>query len=106
MNTGGAHHSDPPHPIGKVGFRLIAFPKPHPIIACTAWFISLSSLFLSIRTARLLVLAGAERLDTPLMIGQMQGKFWLEVMSGHGVGHLLHEVGLSLFRVAFNYTVI
>ncbi|KAL4074924.1 Alpha/Beta hydrolase protein [Scleroderma yunnanense] len=56
-----------------------------------SWFASLSSLFLSIRTARLLVLAGAERLDTPLMIGQMQGKFWLEVMGGHGVGHLVHE---------------
>ncbi|KAI6039911.1 Alpha/Beta hydrolase protein [Pisolithus marmoratus] len=55
------------------------------------WFASLSSLFLSIRTARLLVLAGTERLDTPLMIGQMQGKFWLEVMSGRGVGHLVHE---------------
>ncbi|KAI6025728.1 Alpha/Beta hydrolase protein [Pisolithus orientalis] len=56
-----------------------------------SWFASLSSLFLSIRTARLLVLAGAERLDTPLMIGQMQGKFWLEVMSDRGVGHLVHE---------------
>lgn len=56
-----------------------------------SWFVSLSTLFLSIRTARLLVLAGAERLDTTLMIGQMQGKFWLEVMSSHGVGHLVHE---------------
>lgn len=56
-----------------------------------SWFTSLSSLFLSVRTARLLVLAGTERLDTPLMIGQMQGKFWLEVMSGRGVGHLVHE---------------
>ncbi|KIM62710.1 hypothetical protein SCLCIDRAFT_118979 [Scleroderma citrinum Foug A] len=56
-----------------------------------SWFVSLSTLFLSLRTARLLVLAGAERLDTPLMIGQMQGKFWLEVMSNHGVGHLVHE---------------
>ena len=26
------------------------------------------------------------------MVGQMQGKFWLEVMSGSGVGHLVHEV--------------
>ncbi|KAH7884869.1 Alpha/Beta hydrolase protein [Phlebopus sp. FC_14] len=56
-----------------------------------SWFSSLSSLFLSLRSARLLVLAGAERLDTPLMVGQMQGKFWLEVMSERGVGHLVHE---------------
>jgi len=54
------------------------------------WFTSLSSLFLSCRTARLLVLAGTERLDRELMIGQMQGKFQLEVISG--VGHMLHEV--------------
>lgn len=56
-----------------------------------SWFPSLSSLFLGLRSARLLVLAGAERLDTTLMVGQMQGKFWLEVMAGSGVGHLLHE---------------
>ena len=56
----------------------------------TDWFTSLSSLFLSCKTARLLVLAGTERLDRELMIGQMQGKFQLEVISG--VGHMLHEV--------------
>lgn len=56
----------------------------------TDWFTSLSALFLSCKTARLLVLAGTERLDRELMIGQMQGKFQLEVISG--VGHMLHEV--------------
>ncbi|KAJ8592850.1 protein phosphatase methylesterase [Rhizopogon salebrosus TDB-379] len=56
-----------------------------------SWFPSLSSLFLALRSARLLVLAGAERLDTTLMVGQMQGKFWLEVMTGSEVGHLVHE---------------
>lgn len=92
-------------PYWECGFSPHPFSE-HPIIACTAWFVSLSTLFLSLRTARLLVLAGAERLDTPLMIGQMQGKFWLEVMSNHGVGHLVHEVGPSLFRPAdFNYHV-
>jgi len=55
----------------------------------TNWFTSLSSSFLSCKTARLLVLAGTERLDRELMIGQMQGKFQLEVISG--VGHMLHE---------------
>lgn len=61
-------------------------------IFLSGWFPSLSSLFLGLRSARLLVLAGAERLDTTLMVGQMQGKFWLEVMAGSGVGHLLYEV--------------
>jgi len=53
------------------------------------WFTSLSSKFLSARTARLLVLAGTERLDRELMIGHMQGKFQLEVLAG--VGHMIHE---------------
>ncbi|KAI0636307.1 protein phosphatase methylesterase [Trametes polyzona] len=55
----------------------------------TSWFTGLSSKFLSARTARLLVLAGTERLDKELMIGQMQGKFQLVVIPG--VGHMVHE---------------
>jgi len=55
----------------------------------TNWFTSLSSQFLSSRTARLLVLAGTDRLDRELMIGQMQGKFQLAVVNG--VGHMIHE---------------
>lgn len=54
------------------------------------WFTGLSSKFLGSRTARLLVLAGTERLDKALMIGQMQGKFQLAVIPG--VGHMVHEV--------------
>jgi len=53
------------------------------------WFTSLSSKFLASRTARLLVLAGTERLDKELMIGQMQGKFQLQVVNN--VGHMIHE---------------
>ncbi|KAI5886219.1 protein phosphatase methylesterase [Schizophyllum commune H4-8] len=53
------------------------------------WFEGLSQAFLDARTARLLVLAGTDRLDKPLMIGQMQGRFQLEVVPD--VGHLLHE---------------
>ncbi|KZO92546.1 protein phosphatase methylesterase [Calocera viscosa TUFC12733] len=53
------------------------------------WFTSLSSRFLSAPSARLLLLAGTERLDKPLMIGQMQGKFQLVVLPG--VGHHLQE---------------
>jgi len=54
-----------------------------------SWFQGLSSHFLAARTARLLVLAGTDRLDKELMIGQMQGKFQMAVVPG--VGHMLHE---------------
>ncbi|TYJ57119.1 hypothetical protein B9479_002220 [Cryptococcus floricola] len=54
-----------------------------------SWYTSLSSRFLALPSARLLVLAGQERLDRELMVGQMQGKFQLDVMEG--VGHYLHE---------------
>ncbi|KAF8813476.1 protein phosphatase methylesterase [Phlegmacium glaucopus] len=53
------------------------------------WFQGLSTHFLAARTARLLVLAGTDRLDKELMIGQMQGKFQMAVVPG--VGHMLHE---------------
>ncbi|KAK7462477.1 Protein phosphatase methylesterase 1, variant 2 [Stygiomarasmius scandens] len=54
-----------------------------------SWFEGLSKMFLSARTARLLVLAGTDRLDKELMIGQMQGKFQMIVVPG--TGHMLHE---------------
>ncbi|CEL58661.1 protein phosphatase methylesterase 1 [Rhizoctonia solani AG-1 IB] len=54
-----------------------------------SWFEGLSEKFLAARTARLLVLAGTDRLDKTLMIGQMQGKFQMVVVPG--VGHMLHE---------------
>ncbi|KAN0129273.1 protein phosphatase [Lactarius tabidus] len=53
------------------------------------WFKGLSAAFLAARTARLLVLAGTDRLDKELMIGQMQGKFQLVVVPN--TGHMLHE---------------
>jgi len=56
----------------------------------SGWFKGLSSTFLATRAARLLVLAGTDRLDKELMIGQMQGKFQQSVVPG--VGHMLHEV--------------
>lgn len=40
----------------------------------TEWFQGLSEKFLNSGTAKLLILAGTDRLDKPLMIGQMQGK--------------------------------
>ncbi|GAA5964616.1 hypothetical protein JCM3765_007642 [Sporobolomyces pararoseus] len=53
------------------------------------WFTGLSSKFLSCKTAKLLILAGTDRLDKELLIGQMQGKYQLEVFPE--AGHCLHE---------------
>ncbi|KAH6574305.1 hypothetical protein BASA60_005595 [Batrachochytrium salamandrivorans] len=53
------------------------------------WFDNLSEKFLTVRAGRLLVLAGTDRLDKPLMIGQMQGKFQLAIYPESG--HNIHE---------------
>ncbi|KAJ7318823.1 Alpha/Beta hydrolase protein [Mycena albidolilacea] len=73
--------------------------SPHGYVWCTplrstaaywpGWFAGLSAAFLGARTARLLLLAGTDRLDRELMVGQMQGKFQMVVIPG--VGHVLHE---------------
>ncbi|KAJ7035259.1 Alpha/Beta hydrolase protein [Mycena alexandri] len=55
----------------------------------SGWFTGLSTAFLAARAARLLLLAGTDRLDKPLMIAQMQGKFQMVVVGG--VGHMMHE---------------
>ncbi|KAF2203766.1 protein phosphatase methylesterase 1 [Delitschia confertaspora ATCC 74209] len=53
------------------------------------WFSGMSSKFLSAQGAKLLVLAGTDRLDKELTIGQMQGKFQLQVFPA--AGHFLQE---------------
>ncbi|KIV89121.1 hypothetical protein PV10_08720 [Exophiala mesophila] len=53
------------------------------------WFVGLSSKFLTSRGAKLLLLAGTDRLDKELMIGQMQGKYQLQVFPE--AGHFVHE---------------
>jgi protein phosphatase methylesterase 1 len=53
------------------------------------WFIGLSKKFLESKGGKLLILAGTDRLDKELMIGQMQGKYQLLVLPD--VGHFLHE---------------
>ncbi|KAI5480668.1 hypothetical protein MNV49_007595 [Pseudohyphozyma bogoriensis] len=53
------------------------------------WFQGLSSKFLACRTAKLLLLAGSDRLDKELLVGQMQGKYQLEVFND--VGHCVME---------------
>lgn len=51
------------------------------------WFFGLSQRFLSIPEPKLLLLAGVDRLDKTLTIGQMQGKFQMHVFPkcGHAV---------------------
>ncbi|GJJ77757.1 protein phosphatase methylesterase 1 [Entomortierella parvispora] len=51
------------------------------------WFTGLTEKFLSSKAGKLLVLAGTDRLDTDMMIAQMQGKFQMLVFanSGHNV---------------------
>ncbi|KAF2088257.1 protein phosphatase methylesteras-like protein 1 [Saccharata proteae CBS 121410] len=53
------------------------------------WFDGMSSKFLTGSGAKLLLLAGTDRLDKELMIGQMQGKFQLQVFPA--AGHFLQE---------------
>lgn len=54
------------------------------------WFSGLSSAFLnSPSPAKLLLLAGLDRLDKDLTVGQMQGKFQLQVLPQSG--HAVHE---------------
>lgn len=53
------------------------------------WFSGMSAKFLRGRGAKLLLLAGTDRLDRELMIGQMQGKFQLTVLPE--AGHFVQE---------------
>ncbi|KAG9248416.1 Alpha/Beta hydrolase protein [Calycina marina] len=53
------------------------------------WFVGLSKKFLEARGGKLLLLAGTDRLDKELIIGQMQGKYALQVFPE--AGHFIHE---------------
>ncbi|KAI4247688.1 MAG: hypothetical protein L6R40_001274 [Gallowayella cf. fulva] len=53
------------------------------------WFTGLSKKFLEARGGKLLILAGTDRLDKELMIGQMQGKYQLQVFPD--AGHFIQE---------------
>ena len=53
------------------------------------WFKGMSQKFLAGHGAKMLILAGTDRLDRELMIGQMQGKFQLVVIPE--AGHFVHE---------------
>ncbi|KAL8700111.1 MAG: hypothetical protein Q9224_001112 [Gallowayella concinna] len=53
------------------------------------WFTGLSKKFLEAKGGKLLILAGTDRLDKELMIGQMQGKYQLQVFPD--AGHFIQE---------------
>ncbi|RMZ75218.1 hypothetical protein DV737_g5388, partial [Chaetothyriales sp. CBS 132003] len=55
----------------------------------SSWFTGLSSKFLSSPGGKLLILAGTDRLDKELMIGQMQGKYQLQIFPD--AGHFVQE---------------
>ncbi|KAJ2402115.1 Protein phosphatase methylesterase 1 [Coemansia sp. RSA 2559] len=54
-----------------------------------AWYKGLSATFASAPAAKLLILAGTDRLDKELLIAQMQGKFQLELLPA--AGHTIQE---------------
>lgn len=53
------------------------------------WFKGLSLMFLGVSVPKLLLLAGVDRLDKDLTVGQMQGKFQMQVLPQ--CGHAVHE---------------
>ncbi|VVC28432.1 Protein phosphatase methylesterase, eukaryotic,Alpha/beta hydrolase fold-1,Alpha/Beta [Cinara cedri] len=53
------------------------------------WFQGLSNKFLSIHAQKLLLLANIDRMDKDLTVGQMQGKFEMQVLNR--VGHAVQE---------------
>ncbi|KAL3308985.1 Protein phosphatase methylesterase 1, partial [Cichlidogyrus casuarinus] len=53
------------------------------------WFQGMSEKFLSVHEPKLLLVAGVDRLDTPLTVAQMQGKFQFQVLPKSG--HAVHE---------------
>ncbi|XP_018320634.1 protein phosphatase methylesterase 1 [Agrilus planipennis] len=55
----------------------------------TGWFKGLSQKFLDIHSPKVLLLANIHGLDTSLTVGQMQGKFQLQVLPRSG--HAIHE---------------
>ena len=54
-----------------------------------SWFRGMTNKFLDVPAPKLLILAGVDRLDKNLTIGQMQGKFQMHVLSQ--AGHAVHE---------------
>ncbi|KAF3175222.1 Protein with carboxyl methyl esterase activity, variant 3 [Orbilia oligospora] len=66
------------------------------------WFVGLSRKFLEAKGGKLLILAGTDRLDKELIIGQMQGKYQLLVLPE--VGHFLHEDAPEKTAIAVSHS--
>jgi len=73
------------------------------------WFKGLSTMFLGVHVPKLLLLAGVDRLDKELCVGQMQGKFQNVILPK--CGHAVHEdspaevaEALSNFVLRFKFT--
>ena len=72
------------------------------------WYQGLSDLFTSVKAPKVLVLAGTDRLDKSLTIGQMQGKFQLVLLPQVSPTTCVkkqwlyssHDDGTSLHRLA------
>jgi len=77
----------PPAPSGAgYTWRIdLAATEPH----WCGWFTGMSARFLAVPAAKMLLLAGVDRLDRDLTVGQMQGKFQMQVLPQ--VGHAIHE---------------
>lgn len=58
----------------------------------SGWFENLSAKFLDLQVPKLLLLASIDGLDRALTVGQMQGKFQLQVLAR--CGHAVHEVNI------------
>lgn len=61
----------------------------------SGWFENLSSKFLDLPVPKLLLLASIDGLDRSLTVGQMQGKFQLQVLAR--CGHAVHEVNIPFW---------
>ena len=82
----GENHSEPPQKACAYTWRVdLCKSEPH----WTSWFDGLSSKFLSVSASKLLLLAGVDRLDRDLTVGQMQGKFQMQILPQ--AGHAVHE---------------
>ncbi|DBA69992.1 TPA: hypothetical protein ACH3X2_012343 [Trebouxia sp. C0005] len=53
------------------------------------WYKGLSDLYMTVTAPKVLILAGTDRLDRSLTVGQMQGKFQLVLLPQ--AGHAVHE---------------
>ncbi|GMR44377.1 hypothetical protein PMAYCL1PPCAC_14572 [Pristionchus mayeri] len=92
---------------GKFHWRInLLRSEPH----WAGWFSGLSRTFLAAAPPKMLVLAGTDRLDKELMIGQMQGKFQTTLLPR--VGHAVQEDSpdrladeLARFAVRYRLTV-